>query len=134
MVKRRGHTITEVVAATSLLVVLLGAHAPPPAPSQALVESLEGEAARLLVEGELSLLRQEVARGALRPGTFRRDARRWPSAARLRELEVVATVDAPGQDGLAELAVEARWRGGASLEATPRSVRLSALAPAGRTP
>lgn len=138
MVRRRGHTITELVAATSLLVVLIAAHVPGPAPAQGLTEAVEAEAARLLVEGELTLVRQEVARGALKPGVWRRDARRWPSAARLRELELVATVGAPGSqglgDGLVELVVDARWRSGADLERGARSVRQSTLAPAGRSP
>ncbi|MBX3471451.1 MAG: hypothetical protein KF878_31750 [Planctomycetes bacterium] len=131
--RRRGHTLAELVAATTLLVVLLATHTPPPAPTQALLEAVEAEAARLLVEGELTLVRQEAARGALPAGAWRRDAGRWSSAARLRGLELLATV-APADGGLLEVAVEARWRSEARLDARPRALRLGALVPAGRAP
>ncbi|MCO5171117.1 MAG: hypothetical protein M9894_32745 [Planctomycetes bacterium] len=132
MVKRRALSLTEVLVASSLLLVLLGAAAPSPrAPALALLERADAERARLLVEGELTLLRQEAARGELAPGRWARDARRWASAAGLPDLAVVAEVTDAG-DGLLEVVVEARWRSRAAPG--PQALRLGALAARGRAP
>lgn len=132
MVRRRGFSLTEVLVASTLLLALLAAVAPSPrAPALALLERADAERARLLVEGELTLLRQEAARGELAPGRVARDARRWASAAALPDLALVAEVADAG-DGLLEVVVEARWRSRATPG--PQALRLGALAPRGRAP
>ncbi len=136
MVKRRGATVTEVVACFSLALVLLGAAFPSPrAEAAAVVDLVEDEAARLLLEGELSIVRQEVARGAHLAGAWRRDPARWASARSLRALEVELRC-APAPDGLVEVTIEARWQGKASdrLDQPPRRLRQTTLATPGRTP
>lgn len=134
--KRRGATVTEVVAASSLALVLLGAAFPSPrAEAAALVDLAEDEAARLLLEGELSIVRQEVARGAHLSGAWRRDPARWRSRTTLPGLELDLRA-APAPDGLVEVTLEARWRGRAPdrQAGPPRRQRLTTLATPGRAP
>lgn len=131
---RAGFSVSELLAATTLMLVVAAALFPPPrAPAAAMIDVLESESARLLLEGELTLLRQEAARGQLSPGAWRRDATRWASAGQLRglELEVRAT---PAADGALELVVEARWRPSSATSdpAARRTLRLGALAAPGR--
>lgn len=131
--KRRGHTITELVAASALALVLIGALFPSPrAEAAAMVDLLEDEAARLLLEGELSIVRQEVAGRAHLSGAWRRDPTRWRSARTLPGLEVELR-SRPGPDGLVELVLEASWRGAAAdrLGGPRRRQRLTTLAAPG---
>lgn len=134
--RRGGFSVTELLAATTLMLIMTAALFPPPrAEAAAMIDVLENESARLLLEGELTLLRQEASRGQLRAGAFRRETSRWPSARQLRGLEVEARATA-APDGLLELVVEARWRP-SSATSDPqarRTLRLGALATPGRAP
>ena len=89
MSRRAGFSVMELMAATTLMLILTVALFPSPRPqAAALVDVLENESARLLLEGELTLLRQEVERRQLQPGVFRREATRWPSARQLDGLQL----------------------------------------------
>lgn len=124
--RTRGHGLTEVAVALSLALVLLPAVlAPGPEPLREALARLEDDQARLLLEGELALARAErLAPAPAAP----RDARGWPSAARLDGLRVEREVRA-GPAGLVEVVVRARWRGRSGAGAPgprPRSLELAA--------
>lgn len=136
---RSGFSVTELLAATTLMLVMTAALFPPPrAEAAAMIDVLENESARLLLEGELTLLRQEVARGQLGAGAWRREPTRWAGARQLRDLVLQATVKAPDAqgDGSLELVVEARWRPSSAVSdpQARRTLRLGGLATAGRAP
>jgi hypothetical protein len=134
--RRAGFSVTELLAATTLMLMMTAALFPPPrAEAAAVIDVLENESARLLLEGELTLLRQEVARGELQAGVWRREPTRWAAARQLRGLELQATATAL-EDGVLELTVEASWRP-SSATSDPRerrALRLGALATPGRAP
>lgn len=126
-------TLSEVVVALALAVILLPALFPPPgAELRAVREAFERETARLIVEGELSRARQAATSNGLRPGVFRLAPERWPSAAGLGGLALRLVVR-ERSGALLEVAVEASWSAaGVPPREAARTLRLVTLVAAGR--
>ena len=97
---RRGYSLTEVIAATALALVMIPALFPSPRSELAFVrERYEAEAARLILEGELARAQDQANRGELVVGSADRPTDAYGSAEHLKALRLERRVSRRAEGG-----------------------------------